>query len=391
MRDVISQGADREPAPRRRRAIAAGLAAAVVIAIAVTHWPRHPPARPRPAPSAGVIGPDGITGPSRAWDAALRLPVTGQQPALLSPGTGRRRPIGGLPRSRDGYEFTRVGSGWAIQPAGSGAAPRAVCDGCAGSPRPVYFLPQRDGSATVIARADAVAPAASSRAMWLTTYSRGVSLQQASGTARQVSVAGGALGLAARLPAGYMIVRGTDQGLLLAPVASLSGARDELWDPVSRRAAVSGLPSLVLAASAGAVAMARCGSACQVVIVSLAAGGRAVTVPLPAGSSVASAVFSPDGTYLALQVNSGAGGDDGGLATRLEVAVTATGALMPVPQTSLSSDALIRFGWPPGGDRLVAELAFTTKTQLASWTPGAARLAVAALRPGSGGSGVVVG
>ncbi len=61
-----------------------------------------------------------------------------------------------------------------------------------------------------------------------------------------------------------------------------------------------------------------------------------------------------------------------------------------MPRTSLSSDALVGFGWPPGGDPLVAELSFTTKVQLAAWLPGAPGLAVAVLRSGRGGPGQVV-
>jgi len=106
---------------------------------------------------------------------------------------------------------------------------------------------------------------------------------------------------------------------------------------------------------------------------------------------VTMAAFSPDGSYLALQLNAAPGGADGGSATQLEVVATATGQLTTVPDTSLSSDALIGFGWPPGGDRLVAELSFTTKVQLASWLPGAARLAVTVVRPGSGVDSIFTG
>jgi hypothetical protein len=52
-----------------------------------------------------------------------------------------------------------------------------------------------------------------------------------------------------------------------------------------------------------------------------------------------------------------------------------------VPQTWVSSDALIGFSWPASSDSLVAELGFTTKVQLASWQPGARHLAIAALTP----------
>jgi hypothetical protein len=62
-----------------------------------------------------------------------------------------------------------------------------------------------------------------------------------------------------------------------------------------------------------------------------------------------------------------------------------------VPSTWVSSDALVGFGWPNGGDSLVAELSFTTTIQVTSWRPGAADLAVAALRPGRDSASLVVG
>jgi hypothetical protein len=388
--DILSQGQDREPGPWRRRLVVLAVLAGLVAAVVLTHLPRHPHTRPYPAASAVPAGPDGIVGPSAPWAASLRLPVAGRHPALLSPAAGRRQLIGGLPLSQAGYHFTQVGGGWAIQAIAPGPVPRAVCDTCAGSQQPVYFLPERGQAATLVAPADAVAPAAAGRAMWLTTYPPGVSLQLASGTARQVGVTGAALGPAVRLPAGFMIVRGTVRGLLLAPVAPRpGGAADELWDPASRRART--WPGSVIAASPTQIAVvSSCSGPCHIGVLNLGAG-RSAGVTLPPGSSVASAAFSPGGSYLALQVNAAPGGADGGSATRLEVAATASGRLTMVPQTSLSSDALIGFGWPPGGDSLVAELSFTTKTQLASWRPGAARLAVAAVAPGTGPGAIVTG
>ena len=62
-----------------------------------------------------------------------------------------------------------------------------------------------------------------------------------------------------------------------------------------------------------------------------------------------------------------------------------------VPQTWVSSSALAAFGWPAGSDSLVAELSFTTRAQLASWRPGAARLAIAALRSPRSPASLVIG
>ena len=105
------------------------------------------------------------------------------------------------------------------------------------------------------------------------------------------------------------------------------------------------------------------------------ATGRKVTAELPEGRSVATAAFSPDGSFLAVEVSFSNEADDGGQAVQLELLSMASGRLMAVPGTWLSSDALISFGWPASSDSLVAELSFTTKVQLASWRPGASRLA----------------
>jgi hypothetical protein len=68
----------------------------------------------------------------------------------------------------------------------------------------------------------------------------------------------------------------------------------------------------------------------------------------------------------------------------------ASGRPTVVPGTWIGSDALIGFGWPAVSDTLAAELSFTTRAQLASWRPGAARLAVAADRPGLTAGSLVV-
>jgi hypothetical protein len=396
--DILSQGQDREPKPWRGRLAVLAVVAALIAGLILTHLPRHRPGPAHRRPAPVVAGPDGITGPTLPWAASLRLPVTSGHPALLSPAAGRLQVIGGLPANRAGYQFTPVGGGWAIQPTAARPVPRAVCDTCAGTPQPVYFLPERGRSASLAAPADAVAPAATSQAMWLTTYPRGVSLQLAAGTAREVGPAGRLLRAAVRLPAGFMIVQGTVRGLLLAPAAPRPGASaDELWDPATGRvtdpAGLAGgaAPAAVIAASPTEIAvLPACAGSCRVDLVDLAARRPAV-VQLAPGGSVANAAFSSDGRYLALQVNTAPGGADGASGTQLDVVAVATGRLATVPDTSLSSDALIGFGWPPGSDRLVAELGFTTKVQLASWVPGAAQLAVTVVRPGTGPGSIVTG
>jgi hypothetical protein len=393
MDDILSQGGDREPGRWPRRLVA--IAVLVVLAVVVV---RHlPPDRdalpPRPAMAvtadpiqlaglgAGAAGlldqAGGITGPTLPWASGLRLPATGEQPAWFWPVTDRVEPIGGLPRDRSGYEFTRVGGGWAVQPR---SAAQLGCGGCAGLPLPVYFLADHAQSVTRVGTADKVAPAATAGALWLTSYLPGADLSTAAGTAQQVGVAGAPLGPQLRLPAGYVIGQATDRGLLLAPVTRRGGRPIyALWDVAA--AQVSRTFDGVIAASASEIAWTpRCAPACRVHVVDLATG-RDTVVGLPRGSSATDGAFSPDGRFLALQVSFGSGGD-GGVAGQLEVASVASGRLTVVPGTRASGGALDGFGWPADGDSLVAELSFAIKVQLASWHPGAARLAVAVIRPG---------
>jgi hypothetical protein len=147
----------------------------------------------------------------------------------------------------------------------------------------------------------------------------------------------------------------------------------------------------VIAASATEIAWAPpCVARCRVQVLNLATG-RQVPVELPAASSVAEAAFSPDGSFLAVQLGFSDDADDGAMAVQLELASTASGRLTAVPETWVSSDALVGFGWAAGSDSLVAELSFTTKVQLASWHPGASRLAIAVLRPQHNPAALVIG
>ena len=402
MPDILGQGRDREPRPWPRLAAVAVLllVAAVVI---VLHLPRGRPDGSRPHPAASAASPappapgelapgladesSGLIGQTLPWDGSLRLPVTGEQPLWFWPATGRMKPIGGLPRDRYGYQFTRVAGGWAVQ-AQSGL--RAACGNCAGLPLPVYFLGDRAQSVTQVGLASEVAPAATAGAVWLTSYPPGASLGTAAGTAREVSVAGAALGAAVRLPAGYVIDRATDRGLLLAPAAQRPGTSAyQLWNPATARAgrAFDG----VVAASAGEVAWAAgCAPVCRVRVLDLVTG-RQTTVELPGTGSPASGAFSPDGDFLAIEVSLYNNGDDGALAAQLDVVSVATGRLTIVPRTFVSSDAMAGFGWPAASDTLIAELSFTTRVQVASWRPGAARIAVAAVQPGPSSTSLIVG
>lgn len=395
MPDILGQGGDRPPRawPRWVVLIAVVLVAAAVI---VLHLPRpgprparHPAAPATGAPQNLVAG--GITGPSLPWDASLRLPVTGPQPAWFSPATGVTSRIGGLPREPAGYQFTRVNSGWAVQASLSAKLiPEAQpgCGSCAGPPRAVYFLGDRARSAARIGVASGVAPGSAAGTVWLTSYPAGADLATAAGVARKVTVNGTPFGPALRLPAGRAIAAGTVRGLLLVPAVQPPGpAADELWRPGAPSRAFTG----VIATSATQVAwVPRCAAACQVRVLNLVTGRR-TAIRLPAASSAANAAFSPDGNFLAVELSFENNGDDGALAAQLDVAAMPAGRLAVVPATFVSSDAMAGFGWPAAGDTLIAELSFTARVQVASWRPGAARLAVTALRPGPDSSSLVVG
>jgi hypothetical protein len=396
--DILSQGGDREPSrwPHRLAVIGApvlvGVAAIVYLSVA------HHSHSPAPAPSASVTGtapasvslaapgqrpePDGIGGPTLPWAESLRLPVTGTRPAWFSPATGRSEPIGSLPADSAGYQFIRVDGGWAVQ---ANPAGKTACGDCAVPPLPVWFVADGTHSVTRLGTANQVAPAASAGAVWLTSYPSAA--DTAAGTAREVSLAGAPLGPPVRLPPGSMIYQATDRGLLLAPTAQRPGTPVyQLWNPADPRA----VPTFdaVIAASPAEIAWTPpCAATCGVQLFNLATG-RQTAVKLPAGSSVAGGAFSPSGGFLALQLTASA---DGALAMRLEVASVTSGRLTAVPGTLVSSDALVGFGWPAGGDDLVAEFIFASKAQLASWHPGAARLAVAVIRPGQDQTRLVVG
>jgi hypothetical protein len=395
LEDILSQGGDREPSPWPRRLAAIAALVVLVVGGAVylglsrhQHAPvatHRAPVTPSPGPTALSLPPepDGIAGQTLAWNRALRLPAAGTQPVWFSPASGRSEQIVGLPANRSGYQFSRVGGGWAVQV--SPASPVA-CGGCAGMPASVWFLPDGARSVTMVGPANLVAPAATAGAVWLTSYAPGANMTTAAGTAREVSAAG-PQARPVTLPPGYAIAQGTDRGLLLVPVSRQPGAADKLWDPATAKTSQSFHG--VLAASAGKIALAsRCAPKCGVQVLDLATGGH-TTVALPAGNTLASAAFSPDGRFLALQVSFGNTGD--GLAMRLQVASTATGRLTAVPGTWVSSDALVGFGWPAGGDSLVAEFNFTTKTELASWHPGASHPAVTVVPLGRGQASLILG
>jgi hypothetical protein len=397
--DVLSQGGDHDPSPWPRRLAVIAAVIAVITGGAVylsrPHHQQAPAAHATASPAPGPAGlaapgpppgPHGISGRTLSWNPSLRLPNAGPQPAWFSPASGGTEPIGGLPANTSGYRFTRVVGGWAVQP--SPVAP-VTCGGCAGPPTAVWFLPDGARSVTRVGTANLVAPAASAGAVWLTSYPPGANVTTTNGTAREAGTAG-ALSGPVTLPPGYAIDQGTDRGLLLAPASPQAGATvSKLWDPSAHQPTQEF--DQVLAASPSAIAWTtRCHPQCDVQTLDLATGKHTV-VALPAGHSVSGGAFSPDGSLLALQLSFGDTGDGGDLAMQLEVASVTSGRLTAVPGTWVSSDALVAFGWPGGGDNLVAEFNFTTKEQLASWHPGAQSPAVSVVRPGPGQSALSLG
>lgn len=398
--EILSQGDDRPPSPWPRRLVV--IAAVVAVAIGGVVYLSKPHGRPAtsatpptlpatlgPEPVASPeftrlpVGPNGIIGQTAPWQDSLRLPVSGTRPAWFWPATGRSETIGGLPADDSGYEFTRVGGGWAVQADGT------LCGGgdCPARPGPVWFLGNGAQSAIPVGAADSVAPAAGTDALWLTSYFPTANNAPGAGLAREVSSTGAQLVPPVSLPTGSVIDQATDRGLLLISPGRQTGKWVyTLWNPASRT--VIRTFHDVIAASATDVAWTSgCAPTCRVQVLDLVTG-RETAVWLPAGGSAADGSFSPSGRLLALQLSYG---PDGGLARLLDVASVATGRLTKVTRTYFTNDALVNFGWPTEGDNLVAEFAYMPTVQLASWHPGSSRVAASVLMPGPTQASLIVG
>jgi hypothetical protein len=405
--DILSQGDDREPRqwPRRPWVIAA-VVLAVIAGVVYLVLPRHqhpasatapvtPSARATPTPTPiSVSGnlvipgqppePDGIVIHTLPWADGLRLPVAGTKPTWFWPATGRSELIGGLPADSAGYQIIRAAGGWAVQ---ANSAAKIGCNGCAGLAMPAWFLADGTRSATRVGTASLVAPAASTGALWLTSYSPGAIVGTAAGTAREVGPNGALLRPPVRLPAGYVIEQGTDRGLLLAPANPVQGTgADRLWNPGSPPAGRT-FDDVIAANATEIASTSRCAPTCRVQVLDLATGKDTV-VRLPAGDSPSNGSFSPSGGFLALQLSSSA---DGALAMQLDVASVAGGHLTRVPGTWVSADALAGFGWPDNSNSLVAEFNFESTMQLTSWHPGASELSLAVIKPGPTQSSLIIG
>jgi len=412
--DILSQGDDREPRPwPRRLGLIAIAALALIGGIVYVARPHHQPAasaapavlpsatlgpttlRPQIVVSLGLVQP-GQPGPSverdgtivggLAWSDGVRLPVAGTQPAWYRPAADRSDPIGGLPADSAGYQFIRVGGGWAVQ---ADPGTKVDCVNCADPPMPVWYLADGARSAVRVGQANQVAPAATAGDLWLTTYPADADADSARGTAREIGPSGAARGLAITLPAGYQIAQGTDRGLLLTPAGPQSGVVvDRLWKPGAGSASSPGRPfGHVIAASATEIAWGgSCAPACTVDVLNLATG-RPTVVRLPPGILASGGALSPSGSFLALQLAS----SDGQLALPVEVATVGSGRLTKMPGSWINSNALAGFGWPSGGDSLVAEFNVASTLLLTSWHPGASAVSLAVVKPGPIQTSLVVG
>ena len=399
MDDILTGGVERGPAWRRRGLVAAVIVAAAGIVV-LRHLPgdQHKPASrtqpqvvsseplPRVMPGrAGVR--DGVSGLALRLMRGVRLPVSGPRPFWFWPATGRSDPIRGLPVTGASYSFTRASGGWAVT---RGALARPQCKICMQAPLPVYFLADGASQARWVGIADSVAPAATAGSVWLTSDRQGDDPGHAAITAREVGANGHSLGPAVRLPAGYAIDGATVRGLLLAPAVPRDGpAAFILWNPGAGQAGRRF--GTVLAVSARHIAwLPRCARRCAVEVADTETG-RVITVRQPTGQVAVSAMFSPDESYLAVQVGPDFASTASGEATQLDVVSLRTGQVAAVPGTRASGGALVAFGWPGDNDTLVAALSFPARVQLSAWHPGAPRSDVVALEPGPGAAALVLG
>jgi hypothetical protein len=286
---------------QRRRYLVAGVAlvavlaaaAAVITAASPGGHPRRPasrPARTTPAPAVRPLPGLILAGAATAvvmWPVGRPLFTwTGGPPAYvadLTTGHLSRRPVPGI-------------AGCDCLPYLIGAGKRLVyvsADGTAVIPADLAGKPRMLGTTPFFA------PAAAPGQVWLIRYRGGV-LGQAPVRVRPVPVTGGPPGAAVTLPAGDLLIRGTDAGLLLVARRGLA-----LWAPGS---APANLPhssgwdgfdatSLLVAYGTGCDRYDRC----QMLRIFNVVTGRLVSFPAPTGT----AGWVPDGFDLVSAISPG--------------------------------------------------------------------------------------
>ena len=254
---------------------------------------------------------------------------------------------------------------------------------------PVWFLADGARSATRVGTANLVTPAATVGAVWLTSYPPASDPDTAAADGAGGQPGRRAAGPPVRLPTGYVIYQATDRGLLLAPVSQPPGSSTfKLWNPADpqRQPHIRRIDRGEPGRNRLDAAVRRRVPSPTARLGNRQAGrGRAARGEFRGRRRIQSKRGSPRAPVELRRR------DGGALATRLEVASAASGRLTAVPGTSASSDALVGFGSPTSGETLVAEFFFPAKVQLASWHPGATRLAVAVIRPGQDQDSLVVG
>ena len=299
MRDILSQGEEREPIRWPPR-LASAAVLAVLLTVALVHYlpGLGTPSRSRPGPRpprASKLRP-GRRRRCRCRRAS-RTGSSGRPRSATAPAAAGRRGAAGLvlagrrahradrrpAREPSGYQFTRIGGGWALQP---GSDRRTSCGGCAGevAQPPVYFLADRAPSVTRVGTADQ-GPRGRRPGRSVADQLPGANRYEnygryGAGSERRGRAAGRPL----RLPAGYRIDQATDRGLLLVPVIQQDGTAPRLWRPGAQRGGRL-FPGGVVAASPSEIAWtARCTTVCHVQVLHLATG-RVTAVGLPAGTS----------------------------------------------------------------------------------------------------------
>jgi hypothetical protein len=355
--------------------VLAAVAVAVPAAITLHSWLGAPgpvpPAHRPPHPAKHL--PAKMTGlPMPAGTDFQGLVSVGEGAAWYSTATRRAEHIGGLPRSQGGYQFSSV-LGGGIAWSNDTASPNQCTptNECAGPPKEFYFIADGSLTATRIGAGyagDGVAASSRPGAVWLTTYPRATAKISGSATAQLVSTTGRPLGPRYRLPAGYLPGSGVGSYLLLYNNQQQNLI---LWDPRTGR--VLRHFDNVFANGPEQIAWSPGCRSCRVQILNVSTG-TTVTTPIPARNPAAmNAVFSDDGRLLAVQQPG----------RQIEVFDTGSRTLTAIPGTALSSADWQRFGWQPGGHRLVISAGPNSRpgpAQLAYWQPGEAVLRVATVR-----------